>query len=436
MRNRVAVVAVLCLVFAAGIGAVSLIKKSGPAVISADFQEIGTNIQQSELIDNELFFFTGSSFAKFDIKTGKTTALSSYFYTPGVVTVQQWSKKSVLFSTNGNSTTDIFGLAVGRSINNPTSHHWWRYDFTTNQLQLLDFKGASACKWVFENNSKLYCIAPALSSNHNFVVSVYDLGTSEHTELTRIDKKIDNAELKKGKLYLSETAVDGTSSITSLDLQTHNTNPLYKGRKTLGFVSDGTYILAAESPSLNGVSQNKREHDANSGGYTVLYLIDSHGVVVQKMNIGSVDGQLSDDSGTLEFVSTNGTIYMVGGSHISASAIAEGGLVYLWEQGSDFYYVDGENNIFSNRNVTEAKNGKDFDESENTAPNTFYVNNEDSSKNTVYINDSSLDFSQNAAGVASWLTTRGYDPNQFYFNWEIIPTLDESTAASQVVIIR
>lgn len=106
--RRVILLVVVVLVIAAVVVAF-LHKSPVTEKINGPFYRTAMNLQQPFLMGSQLYFFTGSSFAKLDITTGQTTTLSDYFNVPGSVVVDSWTNNGVVFTVSGSTTDDIFG---------------------------------------------------------------------------------------------------------------------------------------------------------------------------------------------------------------------------------------------------------------------------------------------------------------------------------------
>ncbi len=133
----------------------TLVKKD-----SRDYSEITSNLQNSWLHNESVYFFSGSFFAKYNLENNKISRLSDYLNIKGGISSVSWDADSVVFQTNPRETDRDDVTTIAQQFNEkPFLPHWWQYDFQTKQYQLLDFAGINACSSLVQINDKLLACA-------------------------------------------------------------------------------------------------------------------------------------------------------------------------------------------------------------------------------------------------------------------------------------
>lgn len=410
-----------------------------PAKVADVFQKAGSNLQQPTLIGNDLYFFTGSSFARFDTQTNRSTLLSSYFYTQGEITVGSWSNNSVLFATAGTAADDIFGSALSASGKDPSSTHWWRYDFNQHAMELLDFKGADTCVNVVEVTPKLYCFAPYLASAHNYSLLSYDLGSHVSNAAIRTTTPVSSVTARGKNIYYLTTALNGSQSLSVYDTSSKSARVLIKSKDKLSYVvANDQNVLLQQSPLANNLPVQSRDHSDTSTpttGHQSLILLNSASKITAKVNANGQAGKLSESGNSL-VSARSGNLYIANKNSIKTYATKLQDIALAWKIDDNIFYLDADNNLLVNKHVTPLKSGYDFNPADNAGPKSFYVSEVVNNRNVTYVNDSSKDFAGNALGVDSFLKTRGYDPSQFNFDWNILNVSSSTSLASQVITLK
>lgn len=420
---------------------VALLHKPGTTVINGQFYRLARNIQQADMLNGQEYFFTGSSFAKLDIRTGKTTLLSNYFNTNGTIVVNSWSKNSVIFNTAGVDANDIFGQTATRAGLDPTSNHWWRYDFTNNQLELLDFDAASSCSSINELGNSLYCFAQYQGSTHEYELYSYNLSNNTQQSLKHFDIPVSSVLAVNNSLYFVTTQLSGAQTLNAYDTGTNTTSVIYSSKEVLDYEANKSEVLLNESPLVNSQSTNNRSINTTATtpiANQKLILLDGSNEKIASISLPNTTprGQFSSSDASLDFTIPSGAFYDATGKTIKPYTINRVNTVLVWLINGKTYYIDNVDAFYSQSMGTSLKAADSFVETTNTYPNTFYVSQLENGQNIVYLNDNSKSFNGNAQEVHDFLYKSGYDPNQFNFNWQIINTGSNTTDYENVAILK
>lgn len=437
--RRVILLVVVVLVIAAVVVAF-LHKSPVTEKINGPFYRTAMNLQQPFLMGSQLYFFTGSSFAKLDITTGQTTTLSDYFNVPGSVVVDSWTNNGVVFTVSGSTTDDIFGQVAQKAGEDPALPHWWRYDFNSRRLELIDFSGANKCTSVQEVGNNLYCFTPYQASSHQNILYSYDLATNSLKNVFKISGPVSLVSTEGSKLYYTTTDLSGSRTLWVFD--TAGSSPaktIYSSTRFINYVAGPSQILLSES-AASLKPNNQTGHDVNTATTTAtnqsLELVSVNGgKVIKKVSFVGINGNLSSSGSGLFFSLPTGPIYRTTATDIITEQTTEQGIDQAWQTKGVTYYLSSSklNALLSNRQVPSVRGGDSFSESYNTPPNAFYVNAFSNGQNIVYLNNSSKDLNGNAQDVATFLTSIGFDPNQFDFSWQAV-NIAPSSVDSVVVL--
>jgi hypothetical protein len=409
--------------------------------IPEPFYKDASSLQQPTIIGNQAYYFTGSSFAKLDLASGQTHRLSDYFYSQGAVNVSSWTDHSVLFSTSGTSDSDTFGQVILRAghANSSNSSYWWRYDFQTRQLQLLDFRGAQDCASFSEVGQSLVCLMPHSGSTHSYDFYGYSLDSHTWQKIRSVSQTVSSPSSVGNDLFYVTTDLSGRQSLWSLDVASANNTLVYSSGRVFSYTADSSRVLLDEAPLPDAGSAGNAA--ISTGGAKVsqkLLLISTAGKVLKQVGLSGGTGQFMKTSGSLSYTLKDGNIFIAanGKNSIKQYLIDQPNIASAWQNNGNTYFFDTKSNLMSTKKLSSLKGPDSFIEVYNVEPNTFYINVVNGGQNTVYLNDSSKPFVANADGVAVWLNSIGFDPNQFSFGWQLLNVADESAITSNSAILH
>lgn len=433
-------IAILILVLAVLFGGLTLLKLSNrPSLVEGTFGRIAANIKQPELIGKDMYFFTGSAFAKINMVNGQSTALSSYFNSQAEVLVNSWSKDGVIFTTSGASDDDLFGQVLGQKGLKSGDPHWWRYDFAKQSLQLINFEGVSTCVNIVQVDDSLFCFAPINASVHDFAIYKYGLEDGGLSKVQDIGGPIGSVRVQSGLIYFSSANLDTSQTIISYNPSSNRLTNIYASKSRLQFSVNSFSIMVNELPLLNKTPSANRSEDSSEDSTPTkqtLKLLSVQGSVMKSEKVKAAVGRPTSSITNLVSAPSTGNFYVAGVGAITEYETVGDDVASLWTLGNYFYYVDSNNNLYSNKNIPTKMSGDSFDQSLNTAPNKFYVSEESNGQNATYLNDSSQDFNGNASTMAAWLRTKDYDPSQFNFDWQDLSSSGLGSTLSSATILE
>ena len=420
---------------------VVIFHKPSTKLIDGPFYRLARNIQQADLIDGQEYFFTGSSFAKLDISSGKTIPLSNYFNTGGTIVVNSWSTNSVIFNTAGVDATDIFGVAATRAGLNPTANHWWRYDFDSKQMALLDFKAAESCSSINEADNILYCFAQNQGNSHDYELYGYSLVDNTQRPIEHFSDTVNSPKVAGKNLYFLTTRLSGAQTLHKYSTDSNSSSEIYTSNGTINFSAASSQIFLDEYPLTNSVSGNKRSINTISStplANQKLILLDESNKKVASYSLPNTSplGQFSSSTNSVDYTLPSGEFYSADGTKIKAYTINRANTVLVWLIDGKTYYLDNIDAFYSEKIGSSLKAADGFVETTNTYPNKFYVSQLVNGQNTVYLNDSSKSFNGNAQAVNAFLLHAGYDSNQFNFNWQPISIGSDTSDFINVSILK
>lgn len=213
--------------------------------------------------DRTLRFFTGSSFATYDLKSHKTTALTSTFALPATVTQVKWSNNAALIQAADYSENDQLYVTLARAGLDPNLDYWWLVNFKDNSIKLIGDAGTgatvSSAVW---QSSDSFLYAEEATDLSNRVVNKSTLAQKVSAVATIPDAAALVSSTTTDFYYLNET---GQAS----NLIAYN----FASQKIAVAISDVHQILQTTADgSILTITRGKAEYDnENVSGQLGLY---------------------------------------------------------------------------------------------------------------------------------------------------------------------
>ena len=157
------------------------------------YSRLTSNVQSAGLINNEMYYFTGSFFAKYNFSERKIIQLSDWLDIKNGVENVSWDANAVVFSSKPSpGTRDDISTASSQLGVDPNTSHWWRYDFGNKQYQLLDFATIDACSALVQmNQEKLFCLQKSGETSTVTDVYMFDVAARSGTKIFTTNNTVD-----------------------------------------------------------------------------------------------------------------------------------------------------------------------------------------------------------------------------------------------------
>jgi hypothetical protein len=407
------------------------------------YQKIATNLQFAHASGNKILFFTGSSFASYSLSNNKSTRLSDYVYITGQVTNMSWSDTSATFFVGPTNDSDQLTVAYSRFGVDASIGHWWRYDFATKTLELIHFGGADSCQTLIENGLSLYCLRPHLGSSQVFDLLNYDISNKKLSSILQIGQRPSSLQISGNTIFYITTDLSGGQSLHKGGIGTKNVINIYSSRdRIMSYaVGSGGDILLDQTPTTQSVPMDKR--DSNDGSQSSLkqkvVLINSNGKILSKKSInGKLGISLSLPNNNIEFVVPDGWMLVPQkGKLVKDSSGINRDVIVASVNSDTKYFVDNQNNLYSSSNVTMSYKPSDsFTEQLNQDGSGIYVGSIQDGRNAAYIYNWQKGFNDNAQDIDTFLHSLHYDPNQFYFLWQLESNKGTVPVNDNAVVIK
>jgi hypothetical protein len=148
---------------------------------------VAHNIQYPYQKDaNTLYYFTGSSFASYNLQANTTKSLTPYYFLPLSISSVRWSPNGAIFKASSYSSVDQLDKQITSRGLPDSQPVWWLCDFKTGAITPLLSPGSNtiATDAVWQNNgSAVVYIAskPPTGINGEYIPSVYRYDIQKQT---------------------------------------------------------------------------------------------------------------------------------------------------------------------------------------------------------------------------------------------------------------
>ena len=419
----------------------SFLKPSGDRTLYAS-QIIGRNIQFPNLLDNNnLEFFTGSSFATIDLRSLHTTSFAPEYTLPSVIDIA-WNKQQVLFEVGPLSDHDDLYAHADTSAKLGTNSWWlWAPGFSQPK-QLIAVGGGVVSQAVWSSDGQtiigltqfggvdtqaIEFVNPAtLTVGNKFAVSNSSLvGDTTQGVLTHQDASL--VLWKNGKstvlpiaaattrqpvittnrnavIYENNTAVasPNTNSVAQADLyiydlalhKSYQLLPAAKNTNNYTAFQTGLLNLPAANPSSDQLSATSGLLTTGSGSKQTAYNLS---VTAQDLQyIGQLRSvwDISSNAATAFVVTNTNNDLVLVSTNISVRTKISPYRIVFQENPTSTISVNGSDINYLTYNV--ASNGL-----------------------SIFINNPTADSQADRAAIVNKLTDPLHDPNQVQKEWQI-----------------
>ena len=390
------------------------------------YSKLTSNVQDAGLFDNELYYFTGSFFAKYNFNDRKIIQLSDWLDIKDGSSNINWNKNAVVFSTKpAPGTRDDITTAASQLGADPSSSHWWRYDFTTKQYQLLDFAGIDGCTSLIQiNNDSLLCQKASGDGNTVNEVYLFDLGSRSSNKVFSTKDTIGRLSAYGKDFGFIVTTLGGKQRVYQGDLITKKPKQIYlaKGDVSYKLGGEGQALISNTKEKIKGEDSHKEEDKTSKAMVNYELYFVQNGTLV---NLGKVKAPLLTlyRNNGLFASSINGSVYELKNDKLE---LIEGPSKETLDAGAFIFSVDGEslllqNGVLSTEEVVElnTRSASEYNPKEDAdlTGNSWIDNSVDPLAAYLYLPN--VKSSDQQALVGKHLSSRGFVPAEFNLTWVV-----------------
>jgi hypothetical protein len=412
--------------------------------------KVTSNLQLSWLHGNDLYFFTGSFFAKYNLNQNKIERLSDYLDIRSGINSASWSRDSVVFLTSpGDKDRDDVTTAAGQLGEKPYGSHWWKYDFTTRQYQLLEFAGIDKCDAVIQVSSGLLACAASKSGDGSATeVKLFDIQNKNAKTLAYSDDQISNISADGNSVFYIVNGLGGKQTLKAASVSSKENKTLYESGGQLAYYAyPNNEVLVDETQRANPGSEPNVEDETGAPTETShkLTLFSAAKDVFSKKLKSLPISFYADPAGRVLVSSIDGTIYTVKDSKLqqlskqSKQQLSQGDFLF---KSSGRFYVLGNDYVLSSYPKKEQPAGyrapESFDITKDNDPSGNSTIDEPGESGTrdAYLFLENVGSSEQELAVGNNLESRGFRPSEFRFKWIVDGVDFNAPIRPKAVIIR
>lgn len=420
--------------------------------VDRQYKYVTQNLQNAAQQGDELSFYSGSFFARYDLINHRFERLSDYLYIDGGINTVGWGSDAVVFQANpSQSTRDDITTAAQQLGVDPYTPHWWRYSFTQKQYQLLDLAGIQSCTQLLPvDNTHLACVQPQAAGNYATQLSVYDTAAKTSKKLVSSQDKISQLSVAGGRVYYIVTDFAGDERVESVATSTPGGQVQYRSKLHIaGYLAGSSnQLLVNEVPRLK--EQDKKESakqgDIGNKAISQKVLLVVGGETKSSVSVEAVTVNLYEDSSTksLAFGTTSGAVYGVTGGSLkqlqpnAKTALANSDL--LFSRGTQIYVLKTDYTLTSSPEIPRPagkkleQQFKPFDDNPDSGDSWIDEAKNGQREALIYLNN--VPSSQQQLAVGQNLEQKGFIPSEFNLSWVLTGAGFNVPIAPKAVLIR
>ncbi len=409
----------------------------------SDYTRLHGNMQFAQQIDNSMYFYSGSFFAKYDIGRQKTERLSDYLLIGQGIQNVGWHKEGVTFQTTRNEGSyDDLSVAIANLAAPKLGTYWWNYDFATKQYQLLKTASSDSCQELTYYKENTYiCLPLDVNTQQSKSISLITTnGTKE--EVYKSETPIRNMKIEGDRIHFITTNSDRTESLKTVSIQTKQTNDDYKSK---GFI-----VSYEASGSTLGVIWKEQEpadlekeevHDNQSSKYNVS--IRNNTKETSKKSFTTSRLNTEKVGADIFIVNSNGEVHRVVDNKLVLEAASrdkeQTSIRYAAKNDGKYYLVGIDNAFYGDTDKIDdtLRDISEFDPDGDNDPSVpLFINTPSSDRLTnVQLYASTQPFTQQALIVDRILKEDFFDPSEFIFDWNINSTSNQIPLTPNATIL-
>ncbi|MDB5170371.1 MAG: hypothetical protein JWO35_65 [Candidatus Saccharibacteria bacterium] len=395
-----------------------------------NYSKVAMNLRNTWQDNSDTYFFNGTYFGRYNLLNNQSDQLSDYLYIASGITSVDWSTQSVIFQTNPSETDrdDITTAAKNFNVSQ-YSPHWWRYDFTTKQYQLLNFAGINNCDSVTHISEALFaCVGPKSANDTSSQLSIYNLPLKTATPLTSTDNSITNVSSDGNGIYYIETRLSLKQTLKTVDLSTRKVQPIYKSEGAITYQRFGETTAIIETPVEKlSITEKSHSEEQNEPAYKQKVSVFKGGQPVLQKTIKSLPlGFAPGNTSTSQFFSDNGALWYIRADSIdkvygkTKDALEAGDKLFNINNKLFLLRNDGELSSTSGLGKNNYRKPSDFKiDKDNTSTGNSYIDKTQSGTNDAYLFLTDTPVSKQQAEVYKNLAGNGFRPLEFSFKWVV-----------------
>jgi hypothetical protein len=409
------------------------------------FHRLTTNLQHFWLHGSDVYFYSGSFFAKYNLQTNQVVRLSDYLDIQGGISSVDWGTDAVVFQTNpsANNRDDVTTAASQLGLQ-PYEPHWWRYSFNDTQYQLLNFSGINDCSSLIQiNHSLLACAKPQSSGSQSYQLNLFDVSSLTSKKLANSDDTIGGLATDGKNIFYTVTRLSGKQTLNEVNLSSQKVSELYRGDGTITYraYTNDTLLINDVPVSNPGQTDSHADETPLIASSQKLVSLNNGGVVFTK-NFRSLPISFYEDGGRAHISSLDGSIKYVEGNNLkqqfgtAAQPLKQGS--FLFSYGGSLYMigVDGILSSWPKLNNSH-KDSSEFNISQDNDPTgNSWIDNESGGVRDAYLFRNDVSSSQQEQQVGANLEARGFWASEFNFNWVVDGADYHTPVAPKAIIIQ
>ncbi len=399
-----------------------------------EYGKLSSNLQNSYVMNDSIYFYTGSFFAKYNTNN-TVTRVSDYLYIASGINNVSWKPDAVLFQTNPlpQDRDDITTAASGLG-SQQYSPQWWKYSFKDKQYQLLSFGNISGCKLVAQiNDTELACSKEQEPGSSATDLYLYDLSSKTSKKLLSSDNPIDQLSGSDKTIYYTETRLSGKQSLKAISTKSSSSRLLYEGTGNITYaVAPNNEVLVSDALDSTEPSKTTKDDISHSeesspvASTQKIVLINGGEAVVEKQFKSLPVTVFVGSAGQLMYSSLDGSV----------NAVTEDGIETLdkatknqLETGDTLYKLNERLYLINNRNElltspddinTSHRSPESFDGvKDNDDRSDSWIDDTDMNSPGGYLYSNSVPSSLQQLEIDKWLIKRGFWPSEFSFTWVV-----------------
>ena len=427
MNRRKYIIVISFLILCAVIVILIIGLTNKPGTEERQYHYLSKNLQDNWLSKNEIFFYTGSFFAKYNLDSHKITRLSDYLYIDGGIISPSWNQDSIIFQSSPSSgVVDFLSTSSDKLNYNPNTPHWWKYDFNQKKLFLLSPNKFDNCTSLEEINGEYLCLSEEENNGKN-LLTLYNLPRNQKNVLVKSGETINGLSIQNNQLYYITSNLKGEQSLHSIVGK--RSEVIYKSSGLIRTfqAKDSSHIAIVSSDLIN--DNGKGSADSTRGKLTnqKITLLENKKVIYQETYNKPNSYSYKDVVGAIYISFSDSSIYKADfdkktiKNTFLPSKEAQDNTNYVFSYKNQLFLIDLNNALFSSKKYKKPELYRDeqnFDvNNDNDINALFWIGPSQEGARGVKLHDSSISFNTYAEQLDTLLKNEYFEPSEFNLFW-------------------